>query len=78
MCRWAPASAAWRRCRAGWCRTTPPRLDIVPVRLGAKGIAKQIHLGAREADLQTDYLEAFVELARGSSAQGGNGGHVGR
>ncbi len=54
------------------------RLDIVPVRLGAKGIAKQIHLGAREADLDTDYLKAFVELARGSSAQGGDGGHVGR
>ncbi len=47
------------------------RLDIMPVRLGAKGIAKQIHLGAREADLDTDYLKAFVELARGSSAQGG-------
>lgn len=54
------------------------RLDIVPVRLGAKGIAKQTHLGAREADLQTDYLEAFVELARGSSAGGGDGGRIRR
>ncbi len=44
------------------------RLDIVPVRLGAKGIAKQIHLGAREVDLDTDYLQAFVELARGPLA----------
>ena len=40
------------------------KLDVVPVRLGAKGIAKQIFLGARVADLQTDYLQAFIELAR--------------
>lgn len=40
------------------------KLDVVPVRLGAQGIAKQIFLGAREADLQTDYLQAFIELAR--------------
>ena len=32
--------------------------------LGPRGIAKQIHLGAREADLQTDYLQAFIALAR--------------
>ena len=30
----------------------------------AKGIAKQIYLGAREGDLDTDYLRAFIELAR--------------
>jgi LysR family transcriptional regulator for metE and metH len=41
------------------------RMDVVPVRLGAKGIAKQIHLGMREADLDVDYLRAFVEMARG-------------
>ncbi len=41
--------------------------DVVPVRLGPKGIAKQIHLGAREADLDTDYLQAFIELARRSA-----------
>mgnify|MGYP001191306185 CR=1 FL=1 len=41
------------------------RMDVVPVRLGPKGIAKQIHLGLREADRDTDYLRAFVELARG-------------
>jgi LysR family transcriptional regulator for metE and metH len=40
------------------------RMDIVPVRLGPRGIAKQIYLGAREADLDVDYLRAFVELAR--------------
>lgn len=43
------------------------RMDVVPVRLGAKGIPKQIYLGAREADTGIDYLQAFVELARGSS-----------
>jgi LysR family transcriptional regulator, regulator for metE and metH len=36
----------------------------VPVRLGRKGIAKQIFLGAREADIEIDYLKAFIELAR--------------
>jgi LysR family transcriptional regulator for metE and metH len=42
------------------------RLDIVPVRLGRHGIAKQIFLGVRESDTQIDYLKAFVELARGA------------
>lgn len=40
------------------------KVDVVAVRLGPRGIAKQIHLGAREADLQTDYLQAFIALAR--------------
>ena len=39
-------------------------MDVVPVRLGRHGIAKQIFLGAREADFDIDYLQAFVELAR--------------
>jgi LysR family transcriptional regulator for metE and metH len=34
------------------------------VQLGPKGIAKQIFLGAREADVGIDYLDAFVALAR--------------
>jgi len=40
------------------------KMDIVPVRLGRHGIAKQIFLGARETDVDIDYLKAFVELAR--------------
>jgi len=40
------------------------KFDVVAVRLGARGIAKQIYLGAREADLAIDYLQAFIELAR--------------
>lgn len=40
------------------------KIDVVPVRLGPTGIAKQIFLGAREADLEIDYLQAFIELAR--------------
>ena len=48
------------------------RMDVVPVRLGAKGIPKQIYLGAREADTGIDYLQAFVELARNSSTSAGN------
>lgn len=48
------------------------RMDVVPVRLGAKGIPKQIYLGAREADTGIDYLQAFIELARNSSPLAGN------
>ncbi|MFT3720933.1 LysR family transcriptional regulator [Pseudorhodoferax sp.] len=40
------------------------KIDVVPVRLGPDGIAKQIFLGAREADTAIDYLQAFIELAR--------------
>ena len=40
------------------------RMDIVTLRLGREGIAKQIFLGAREADVEVDYLKSFVELAR--------------
>lgn len=40
------------------------KMDIVPVRLGKDGIAKQIYLGARETDVGIDYLRAFIELAR--------------
>jgi LysR family transcriptional regulator for metE and metH len=40
------------------------KMDVVPVRLGPRGIAKQIFLGAREGDVEIDYLKAFVELAR--------------
>lgn len=40
------------------------RLDVRPVRLGKRGVAKQIHLGVRVEDLQRDYLAAFMALAR--------------
>lgn len=43
------------------------KLDIVPVRLGKNGIAKQIYLGVRETDLAIDYLRAFIALARAPS-----------
>jgi LysR family transcriptional regulator for metE and metH len=46
------------------------RMDVVPVRLGQRGVAKQIFLGAREADRQIDYLQAFIQLARQPSATG--------
>lgn len=41
------------------------KLDIVPVRLGPKGIAKHIYLGARKTDVNIDYVRAFIELAHG-------------
>lgn len=44
------------------------KVDVVPVRLGRHGIAKQIFLGAREADTAIDYVRAFVELARHPAA----------
>ena len=40
------------------------RLDVVPVRLGKDGIAKQIYLGIRETEADIDYVRAFVALAR--------------
>jgi LysR family transcriptional regulator for metE and metH len=43
------------------------KFDVVPVRLGQTGIAKQIFLGARETDLDIDYLKAFIKLARESA-----------
>ena len=42
------------------------KMDIVPLRLGPGGIAKQIHLGYREGDAEVDYLRGFVEMARGT------------
>jgi LysR family transcriptional regulator for metE and metH len=44
------------------------KLDVVPVRLGARGIAKQIFVGARETDTDVDYLKAFFQQARSSTA----------
>jgi LysR family transcriptional regulator for metE and metH len=40
------------------------KIDVVPVRLGPRGIAKQIFLGARESETSIDYVRAFIELAR--------------
>lgn len=40
------------------------RMNVMPVRLGPRGIAKQIFLGTREADTTIDYVHAFIELAR--------------
>ncbi len=40
------------------------RLPLHPLRLGTAGVAKQIFLGLRKEDVDTDYLSAFVELAR--------------
>ncbi|MDR2128318.1 MAG: LysR family transcriptional regulator [Burkholderiaceae bacterium] len=39
-------------------------MPIVPVRLGRSGIHKQIFLGTRESDADTDYLASFVDMAR--------------
>ncbi|MBK1891416.1 LysR family transcriptional regulator [Undibacterium sp. 14-3-2] len=39
------------------------KMQIAQVRLGKRGIAKQIFLGVREADTEIDYLKAFITLA---------------
>lgn len=46
------------------------KLEIVPVRLGRHGLAKQIFLGARESDMDVDYLKAFIGLSRRAPARG--------
>lgn len=40
------------------------RMAIVPVRLGARGIQKQIHLGRRTSEREPEYLKAFIDLAQ--------------
>jgi len=40
------------------------RLPIAAVRLGRHGIAKQIHLGVRSADLDVDYIYGFLSLSK--------------
>jgi len=43
------------------------KMDIAVVRLGKDGIAKQIFLGARETEIEIDYLNSFIQFARGES-----------
>jgi len=50
-----------------------PQLRLRTLRLGAAGIQKQIHLGARESEWETDYLRAFVELARAADSRAWRG-----
>lgn len=38
---------------------------VRPVRLGPNGVQKQIFVGVRRTDLEVDYINAFLELARG-------------
>jgi LysR family transcriptional regulator for metE and metH len=40
------------------------RAAIVPVRLGPRGVPKQIHLGFRAVDAAIAYLEGFITTAR--------------
>ncbi|MDP5239034.1 LysR family transcriptional regulator [Uliginosibacterium sp. 31-16] len=41
-----------------------PKLKLTPVRLGKRGVPKQIFLGIREADAGIDYVRAFTDMAR--------------
>jgi LysR family transcriptional regulator for metE and metH len=40
------------------------KMDIVSIRLGRRGIPKQIHVGARKGDFEIDYIRAFIKQAR--------------
>ncbi|MGK7910812.1 MAG: LysR family transcriptional regulator [Synechococcus sp.] len=40
------------------------KYPVRAVRLGPNGVQKQIFLGVRRTDLEVDYLDAFMELAR--------------
>ena len=40
------------------------KYPVCAVRLGPNGVQKQIFLGMRRADLEINYLNAFIELAR--------------
>ena len=40
------------------------KLELTVVRLGAKGVAKQIFVGIRRAEAEDHYLRAFLDLAR--------------
>lgn len=37
--------------------------NLHPIRLGERGIEKQIFLGLRETDLEIDYIQGFIDLA---------------
>ncbi|MEH6710516.1 MAG: LysR substrate-binding domain-containing protein [Paraglaciecola polaris] len=39
-------------------------LPIMPVRLGEKGIFKDIHVGFRAGETRPDYLSAFIDMAK--------------
>jgi LysR family transcriptional regulator for metE and metH len=41
-----------------------PQLQLRTLRLGPAGVQKHIYLGARAADVDTDYLQAFIAMAR--------------
>ncbi len=38
-------------------------LPIIPISLGRDGVAKHIYVGVREADKNTDYVAAFMQMA---------------
>ena len=46
------------------------QLPIKAVRLGEKGITKQIFIGMREKDIEIDYLSSFVDMASKANAVG--------
>jgi LysR family transcriptional regulator for metE and metH len=40
------------------------KVDVAPVKLGPRGLAKKIFLGIRKGDRDIDYIAAFIRMAR--------------
>jgi DNA-binding transcriptional LysR family regulator len=70
-CRWWPADAAWRPCRAGWCWNMRSRWSGA----GAPGQAghRQAHLPGCARERRRDRLPARLHR-RGAAGTGMNGG----
>lgn len=49
------------------------KLPLVALRMGPQGVDKQIFLGSRESDGDTEYLQAFIRLARSFDLTDANG-----
>jgi LysR family transcriptional regulator for metE and metH len=48
----------------GWLVTEyQEKIEVVPVRLGRHGIAKQIFLGVRSSDAKIDFIAEFIRMA---------------
>lgn len=46
-------------------------MDVVPVKLGSEGIAKQIFVGVRSEERRIDYIADFIRIAERARPEGG-------
>ena len=50
------------------------KIAVAPVKLGKRGIKKQIFVGVRLTDKQVDFIADFIRLARTEPAANHSGG----